>query len=39
MTNINHILEETLNKNVKSSLIDSNGMQRVIKLFKNSNLL
>ena len=39
MSNINDILEETLNKNFKSSLIDSNGMQRVIKLFKNRNLL
>ena len=27
MSNINDILEETLNKNFKSSLIDSNGMQ------------
>ena len=39
MSNINDILEETLNKNFKSSLIDSNGMRRVIKLFKNRNLL
>ena len=39
MSNINDILEETLHKNIKNIFIDSNGMKRVINLFKNRNLL
>ena len=39
MSNINDILEETLHKNIKNIFIDSKGIERVINLFKNRNIL